>query len=198
MRAGIELVDLLLMRLPQSISVIGSWPKLCQVRKRENKCTQQEVIIPGQISTGVEVPNKEAQVVFEKAGCWVDGNRVRISSALSEWAVSTAPSRVTVCDRNGKRALRLETTNAFYGPEQSNMYVIDPLTGKRRKPVKGDVVKKNVDFACSWGCNSQDYGNCKGLDQAWRKRWYLLDACPWERKMFEDIESAISMPSRKQ
>jgi Trimethylamine:corrinoid methyltransferase len=109
--------------------------------------------------TGAEVQNKEARDVFEKAGCWVDGNRVRIPSALSEWAVRTAPSRVTVCDRNGKRALRVETTNAYYGPGQNNTYVIDPLTNERRKPIKADVVDagivcdglKNVDFVMSNG-----------------------------------------------
>lgn len=109
--------------------------------------------------TGAEVQNKDAQALFEKAGCWVDGNRVRIPSALSEWAVRTAPSRVTLCDRNGNRALRLETTNAYYGPGQNNIYVIDPLTGERRKPVKADVANsgivcdglKNIDFAMSNG-----------------------------------------------
>ncbi|OLN25014.1 Trimethylamine methyltransferase family protein [Desulfosporosinus metallidurans] len=109
--------------------------------------------------TGADILNKEAREVFEKAGCWVDGNRVRIPSALSEWAVRTAPSRVTVCDRNGKRALRVETTNAFYGPGQGNTYVIDPMTGERRKPIKADVANagvvcdglKNVDFAMSNG-----------------------------------------------
>ncbi|WP_407313535.1 trimethylamine methyltransferase family protein [Desulfosporosinus sp. SB140] len=109
--------------------------------------------------TGAEIQNEEARGVFEKAGCWVDGNRVRIPSALCEWAVRTAPSRITVCDRNGKRALRLETTNAFYGPGQSNTYVIDPFTNERRKPIKSDVALtgvvcdglKNVDFAMSNG-----------------------------------------------
>lgn len=109
--------------------------------------------------TGVEVLNREARDLFEKGGCWVDGNRVRIPSALSEWAVRTAPSRITLCDRTGKRALSLETTNAYYGPGQENGQILDPLTGELRKPVKADVANtaivcdglKNIDFAMSNG-----------------------------------------------
>lgn len=131
------------------------WKMLSEDQCEELVMTAMEVLE----RTGAEVLNKEAQDIFEKAGCWVDGNRVRIPSALSEWAVRTAPSRVTLCDRNGKRALRLETTNAYYGPGQNNTYIIDPVTGERRKPLKADVINtgivcdglKNVDFAMSNG-----------------------------------------------
>ncbi|MHB8074345.1 trimethylamine methyltransferase family protein [Desulfosporosinus fructosivorans] len=131
------------------------WKMLSEDQCEELFMTTMEVLE----RTGAEVLNQEARATFEKAGCWIDGNRVRIPSALSEWAVRTAPSRVTVCDRKGKRALRLETTNAFYGPGQGNVYVIDPLTDERRKPLKADVVNtgvvcdglKNVDFAMSNG-----------------------------------------------
>lgn len=109
--------------------------------------------------TGVEVLNEEAREVFEKAGCWVDGTRVRIPSALAEWAARTAPSRVTLCDRNGKRAVRLETTYSYFGPGQGNSFVLDHHTGERRKPVKDDVAAtavvcdalKNIDFVLSNG-----------------------------------------------
>lgn len=131
------------------------WEMLSEDQCEELFMTTLEVLE----RTGAEIQNKEAREIFEKAGCWVDGNRVRIPSALSEWAVRSAPSRVTVCDRNGKRALKLETTNAYYGPGQGNTYVLDPLTAERRKPVKADVVKtgvvcdglKNVDFVMSNG-----------------------------------------------
>lgn len=131
------------------------WEMLSEDQCEELFMTTLEVLE----RTGAEIQNEEARTIFEKAGCWVDGNRVRIPSALSEWAVRSAPSRVTLCDRNGNRALRLETTNAYYGPGQGNLYVIDPLTSERRKPVKADVVKtgivcdglKNVDFVMNNG-----------------------------------------------
>jgi trimethylamine--corrinoid protein Co-methyltransferase len=112
--------------------------------------------------TGAEILNKDAQEIMVKAGCWLDGTRVRIPSALTEWAAKTAPSRVTLCDRNGNRALRVETTCSYYGPGQGNSFVLDPQTGERRKPVKDDVAAvgiicdalQNIDFALSNGCPS--------------------------------------------
>lgn len=131
------------------------WEMLSEDQCEELFMTTLEVLE----RTGAEILNEEARAIFEKAGCWVDGNRVRIPSALAEWAVRSAPSRVTVCSRNGNRALKLETTNAYYGPGQGNTYVLDPLTAERRKPVKADVVKtgvvcdglKNIDFVMSNG-----------------------------------------------
>jgi trimethylamine---corrinoid protein Co-methyltransferase len=142
-------------RANYEVNQTTSWKMLSEDQCEELYMTALEVLE----RTGAEVLNKEAREILEKAGCWVDGNRVRLPSALTEWAVRTAPSRVTVCDRNGKRALRLETTNAFYGPGQGNTYVVDPMTGERRKPVKADVAKvgivcdglKNVDFAMNNG-----------------------------------------------
>ncbi len=109
--------------------------------------------------TGAEIHNKDAQDIFERSGCWVEGARVRIPSALIEWAANSAPSRITLCDRNGNRALRLETTYSYFGPGQGKSFVIDPQTGARRKPVKDDAAAaavicdalKNIDFAHSIG-----------------------------------------------
>lgn len=109
--------------------------------------------------TGAEILNKEARDMMKNAGCWVDDTRVRIPSSLVERAIKTAPSRVTLCDRNGNRALRVETTYSYYGPGQGNSFVLDPQTGERRKPVKDDVAAtgiicdalKNIDFALSNG-----------------------------------------------
>ncbi|MDD4752355.1 MAG: trimethylamine methyltransferase family protein [Desulfitobacteriaceae bacterium] len=109
--------------------------------------------------TGAEVFHKEALDLFDKHGCWVEGNRVRIPSAISQWAVRTAPSRITLCNRNGKRALLLETNNVYFGPGHNNSLIIDPLTGEVRKPLKTDVAAtarvcdglKNIDFAMSNG-----------------------------------------------
>ncbi|MEL7635937.1 trimethylamine methyltransferase family protein [Sporomusa sphaeroides] len=134
------------------------WEMLSEDQCEELFMTALEVLE----RTGAEIKNEEARGIFEKAGCWVDGSRVKIPSALAEWAVRTAPSRVTICDRNGKRALKLETTNAYYGPGQGNTYVLDPLTAERRKPVKADVAKtgivcdglKNVDFVMNNGLPS--------------------------------------------
>ncbi|MBQ9069618.1 MAG: trimethylamine methyltransferase family protein, partial [Eggerthellaceae bacterium] len=66
--------------------------------------------------TGVDVLSADALKVYAEAGCHVDGNRVRIPTAKSEWALRCAPSRVTLCDRNGNRAMLLENNEAHWGP----------------------------------------------------------------------------------
>ena len=66
--------------------------------------------------TGDDVLSADALKVYTEAGCHVDGNRVRIPTAKSEWALRCAPSRVTLCDRNGNRAMLLENNEAHWGP----------------------------------------------------------------------------------
>lgn len=54
--------------------------------------------------TGVIVRHEEALDLLRDAGCRISGeNRVRIPSWLVEEAIRTAPSRVALSDRNGRR-----------------------------------------------------------------------------------------------
>ena len=109
--------------------------------------------------TGAEVESQEALEIFRQGGCWVDGTRVRFPSRLVEWAVRTAPSRITVYDRNGKRSMFLEGQNIYYGPGSGNAYILDPITGERRQPRKEDTAVtarvadalRNIDFVMANG-----------------------------------------------
>src|SRR5690606_34207153 len=88
-----------------------------------------------------------------------DGNRVRFPSRLVEWAVRSAPSRVVISDRNGKRSMFLEGNNVYYGPGPTNTFTLDPFTGERRRPQKSDTVRAgivcdalpNIDYAMDLG-----------------------------------------------
>ncbi|MDR3225178.1 MAG: trimethylamine methyltransferase family protein [Clostridiales Family XIII bacterium] len=91
--------------------------------------------------TGVDVKDEKARKVFADGGCWVEGERVRIPSVKIDWAVQTAPSRVTITDRAGKRAMMLEATNAHFGPGFGNTQTIDVESGEIRATVLEDVVK---------------------------------------------------------
>jgi len=94
--------------------------------------------------TGADVHSGEAREILRRGGCWVDGLRVRFPSRLTEWAVRTTPSRIVICDRNGKRSLFLEGQNVYYGPGPTNTYTLDPFTGERRRPRKADTVRAAV------------------------------------------------------
>lgn len=107
--------------------------------------------------TGAEIYNQDALEILKKAGCWIDGIRVRFPSRLVERAISTAPSRVVLADRNGNRKLFLEGNNTYFGPGPTNPYFIDLETGERRKVLKEDVCNvaklvedlPNLDFCMS-------------------------------------------------
>ena len=105
--------------------------------------------------TGVKVAFPEAVELLKKAGCWVDGERVRIPQHLVEWAIRTAPSKVTVCDRDGNPAMHAEGYKPYYGTGSDCIFVIDPYTGERRSATLQDAANfaklvdalPNMDFA---------------------------------------------------
>ncbi len=97
--------------------------------------------------TGVDVLIPEVRDLLKKAGCWMDGERVRIPSHLIEWAIRTAPTRVVLCDRNGNPAMELEGRKGYYGTGSDTPFVIDAYSGERRQAVLKDIanVAKLVD-----------------------------------------------------
>jgi len=108
--------------------------------------------------TGVALHDQEAIDLLKKAGAFVsDGNRVRIPGGLVEKAFSTVPKSVTLYDRNGKPACRLEGHNVFYGTGSDCLNIIDHRTGEHRKGDLNDVVEgikvcdalPNIDFVMS-------------------------------------------------
>ena len=98
--------------------------------------------------TGVVVKEPEGRELLKKAGCWVDGERVRIPAHLIEWAIRMTPPRVVLCDRNGGPAMFLERNKVYYGTGSDTPNVVDPYTGERRPAVLADIenISKVVDF----------------------------------------------------
>ena len=104
--------------------------------------------------TGVKVLVAEARELLKKAGCWVDGERVRFPPHLVEWAIRTAPSRIVLYNRLGQPAMTLEGYKTYFGTGSDCPNVIDPYAGERR-PGRLEDVKNfarlvdalpNVDF----------------------------------------------------
>lgn len=108
--------------------------------------------------TGVCLYEEEALSLLKKAGVKVeDGNRVRIPPGLVEWALSIAPKRVVLCDRNGRRVMPLERNNVFFGPGSDCPNILDHRTGERRRGTLRDIEEgirlcdalPNIDFLMS-------------------------------------------------
>ena len=112
--------------------------------------------------TGTKVYHPEALQLLGQAGCRIDGERVWIPSRLVEKAIESAPSRIALADRNGKRRLALEGRNSYFGPGPTNPNFIDLDSGERRKVTKNDVFNvatlvdalPSLDFCMSLACIS--------------------------------------------
>jgi trimethylamine--corrinoid protein Co-methyltransferase len=109
--------------------------------------------------TGVRLFEPEALELLKTKGIQVEeGNRVRISPGLVEWALSVVPKRTVLCDRHGRRVMPLERNNVFYGPGSDCPNVIDVRTGERRRGTLQDIVDAttvcdalpNIDFLMSF------------------------------------------------
>jgi trimethylamine--corrinoid protein Co-methyltransferase len=110
--------------------------------------------------TGVQVMLPEALDLLEKAGAWIlSDNMVKIPSHLVEEALRSAPSRITIYDRNGSPAMRFEGLNTHFGPGTDTTFVMDIETGERRSTKGQDVARvarlcdalPNIDFVASMG-----------------------------------------------
>jgi trimethylamine--corrinoid protein Co-methyltransferase len=95
--------------------------------------------------TGVRLYDQEALGLLKKAGVpATDGNRVRIPAGIVEKAFTTAPKRVTLCDRHGNRVMPVEGHRSFFGTGSDCPNIVDHRTGERRKSVLQDVVEAMI------------------------------------------------------
>lgn len=94
--------------------------------------------------TGVRVDEPAAIEVFARAGCWVDGQRVRFPASLIEWATQVTPSRVMLCDRLGRPAVALQGERAYFGTGSDTPNIVDPYSGERRPVRKEDVARTSL------------------------------------------------------
>jgi len=111
--------------------------------------------------TGVEFYEPEAVELLRGAGAEIIGEtRVKIPEYLVEEALRSVPSRITIWDREGNRAMELEGRNIHFGPGSDTINTIDPYTGERREPIKKDI--RNVSVVCDYLPNI-DFVMCMGI-----------------------------------
>jgi trimethylamine--corrinoid protein Co-methyltransferase len=82
--------------------------------------------------TGVVYHDEESVEIMKKAGCFVEGNRVRVPCRLVERAIHSAPSKVTLNNsRTGTMAMELEGGNGYFGTGSDTPFFFDPYSGAR-------------------------------------------------------------------
>jgi trimethylamine--corrinoid protein Co-methyltransferase len=110
--------------------------------------------------TGTIVHHDKALALLHSAGAHVkDGNRAYLPGGLVEKAIQSAPSRITIYNRNGNPAMYLEGRRVYYGTGSDCPNLLDSFSGERREFLSADVedaVKlvdnlPYVDFVMSMG-----------------------------------------------
>lgn len=105
---------------------------------------------------GVRLLDEEAIDLLKKASVPVDdGNLARIPASLVQKALTTAPQRIAIYNRNGEVAMTLGGHRTYFGPGSDCLDILDHRNGKRRRAVLQDVVDgmrvvdrlEHIDFA---------------------------------------------------
>jgi trimethylamine--corrinoid protein Co-methyltransferase len=114
--------------------------------------------------TGILAMHPYAIELLDSAGAFVERvdegcARVRIPTFLVERCIASAPSRVSIANRDGRRQMILQGARSFYGTGSDLKYTLDLQTGERRQSVLQDVANAarlvdalpNIDFVMSHG-----------------------------------------------
>ncbi len=88
---------------------------------------------------GINVHDEKALGILVKGGAQADGIRVRIPEFMVTQALATAPTSITLYNRNGKVAMRAGKYNTYYGGGSDCLNILDHRTGERRRPTLKDV-----------------------------------------------------------
>jgi trimethylamine--corrinoid protein Co-methyltransferase len=107
---------------------------------------------------GALIDEEQSRALLRKARV-PQGERgtFHIPPKLVEWAVSVAPRRIVMYDRNAEPALTLELGQVYYGLGSDCLFILDHRTGRRRQARFRDVEEAirladalpNIDFLMS-------------------------------------------------
>jgi trimethylamine--corrinoid protein Co-methyltransferase len=110
--------------------------------------------------TGVRFFHRDALDMLHQAGASIsDENLVKFPARLVEEAIASVPSRIVMCDRDGKPTVFLEGRRVNFGPGSDCIYFLDYETGEHRQFTQSDLIHgyhlcdalPNIDFLMSIG-----------------------------------------------
>ncbi|HEX9118237.1 MAG TPA: trimethylamine methyltransferase family protein [Anaerolineae bacterium] len=119
-------------------------------------------------SVGVRVNHDEAVEMLRAAGCRVKAdNVVQIPGWLVDACIRSAPSRITIYNRRGEEAMRLEGRKIHYGLGTDLIQTRDVQTGELRKSTLEDVKNaarvvdycSDIDFVASYALPNEAQTN---------------------------------------
>ena len=124
-------------------------------------------------SVGVKVMHQEAVEMMSAAGCQINSdNIVQIPNWLVEECIRSTPSRITIYNRLGIEAMRLEGNNTYFGVGTDLINTYDLETGDLRKSRLQDVANaaqiadalEEIDFLGSYALPNDSPTNMMYID----------------------------------
>lgn len=124
-------------------------------------------------TVGVKIKHKDARRMLADNGCQLDNDDiVRIPGRLVEAAISSAPSSVTIYNRLGEEAMRLENRRCHFGLGTDLINTYDLETGELRTSVLQDVINAariadaldDIDFIGSYALPEDSFANLMYVD----------------------------------
>jgi trimethylamine--corrinoid protein Co-methyltransferase len=102
-------------------------------------------------TVGVRVNHEEAVAMLRGAGCRISGQDVvKMPGWLVEECIRSAPSRITIYDRRGQEAMRLEGRKSYFGMGTDLIRTYDLGSGELRRSTRADVATAaRVADACA-------------------------------------------------
>ncbi|MFP4136115.1 MAG: trimethylamine methyltransferase family protein [Candidatus Acetothermia bacterium] len=154
-------------------------------------------------NTGMRVDHEEARSIFADAGARVEENMVYIPPHLVKEALSKAPEKILIYDRNGELAMRLGGTNSYFGSGTDVPRTLDE-DGEMRNSTEEDLAKwarvcdnlENIDFTSPIGLLRDRQENIQDLLEA---RQMIANTtkpvmfCSWDDQGTEDIFEMASI-----
>jgi trimethylamine--corrinoid protein Co-methyltransferase len=92
---------------------------------------------------GFFVENKEAMAIMQKEGFEInkEKQKVKIPKDVVKKAISSAPSKIKLFDREGKEVVELGGNNICFDPGSAGLNVLDPKTNEIRLAVAKDFIE---------------------------------------------------------
>ncbi len=109
--------------------------------------------------TGFKVLHSDARTMLKKAGAVLKDERVKVPEFIVRQCLNTAPKGWTVYNRQGKRALEVESRKSYYGTSTASPNTKDALTGEVHPTTVSDIVRaakisdslENIDWVMPMG-----------------------------------------------
>ncbi len=154
-------------------------------------------------NTGVKVEHEEARSIFSGAGARVEDNIVHLPPHLVNDAVSKAPKKILIYDRNGEMAMRLGGTNSYFGSGTDVPRTLDE-DGEIRQTVAEDIAKwakvcdalDNIDFSSPIGLLRKEKEHVQDIleaKQVMANTTKPVMFCSWDERGTKDIFDMASI-----